>query len=91
VAFVPRSHAQFARLSKQLTTTDSTVGILICERLVRHSDGLSVSGYYLQGTDQSAPKSTLIAVTAAADGTPDVDHLCRDAGEIVAALNCCYA
>ena len=83
IAFVPAAHAHYARLARELKPIDGDIaGIVIVETLVRHPDALSISGRFLHATDNRAPKSKLIYVRVSADGTPDVDHLCRDGGAL---------
>lgn len=83
MAFVPRSHAHFARLARELKPIDGEIaGIMIVETLVRHPDALSVTGRFLKATADRAPKSKLIYVRANADSTPNLDHLCRDGGAL---------
>lgn len=93
IAFVPKNHTHYARLARNLKPIDGDIaGIVIVETLVRHPDALSVSGgYYLQSTDDRAPRSKLIHVRANADGSPNVDHLCRDGGALDVATRGAWA
>ena len=83
IAFVPANHTHYARLARELKSIVGDIaGIVIVETLVRHPDALSISGRFLHATDDRAPTSKLIHVRANADGTPNVDHLCRDGGAL---------
>ena len=92
IAFVPATHANYARLARELKPIDGDIaGIVIVETLVRHPDALSISGRFLQSTDDRAPSSKLIHVRAQADGAPNVDHLCRDGGALDVATRGAWA